>query len=463
VVWSSSRVDRSAATAWAVRAIAAACAVVPVSSMSEGRAEAQSRTVFAVPRAFTQLETRQLENGLTVVLDPCPEASTVTLAVGLSVGQRDDPEGLSGLAELVGDVLAADASNDGGRAQRLRDLGALSVTHAVLSDRTSYTTRLSPASLEAALWHEAMWLATAVERLDEPTLTRQRQALREAREIDAAGIVRPVGHIGLLDPDGPYAHTEGSPDQVAHIDLAAARRFVIDHYTSRRVRLVISGRFDPAQVGPTIERTFGAIPAATAEPARESWTFVPATSARTSTLSRGVGPPRITMGWRTPPWGTTSDAALDLAASHLERSLLASLVSSGIATDVVVAHVSRELASETVVEIILSADTSQEDALAAADRALTTFRSEVVAREDFELARTRVVERLATELEDPITRTRHLLGTLTDDAGRRSAYDPRVDVARYAGLEPHDLLETAARWLDPQHRTVIVTPAGERR
>jgi hypothetical protein len=139
---SCSLVERSIATACAAQVIAAACVVLGVQSMSEGRAEAQSRTIFVVPQAFARLETRRLPNGLTVVLDPRPEASTVTLAVGVSVGDRDDPQGLSGLAELVAELLAADASSDGGRAQRLRELGALSVAHAVALDRTYYASRL---------------------------------------------------------------------------------------------------------------------------------------------------------------------------------------------------------------------------------------------------------------------------------------------------------------------------------
>jgi predicted Zn-dependent peptidase len=241
---------------------------------------------------------------------------------------------------------------------------------------------------------------------------RRPHRLREAREIGAAAIVRPAGRIGLLDPAGPYAHTEGSADQVARIDLAAVRRFVLDHYTPRRLRVLISGAFDPAQVARSLERTFGAIPGATSEPACQGWTFSPASGARPTTLARGVGPPRITIGWRTPPYGTTSDASLDLVATHLEPTLHASLVASGIATHVILTHLSRELASETVIEIILSPSASQEEALAATDRVLNTLRSEAMTREDFELARTRFVEQLAARLEDPTTRSWQLLGTL---------------------------------------------------
>ncbi|NQD36844.1 insulinase family protein [Permianibacter sp. IMCC34836] len=199
----------------------------------------------------------QLDNGLTVILLPDAEASTVAVVTTVQVGARDEQDGETGYAHLFEHLMfkGSDGVPDGAYSQRVNGVGG-SFNAETDFDRTSYYVTAPAEALEQLLWLEA-------ERFRAPDLSAEKvhnqiAAVREemALTVDNVPFMRSGSELLFTQLQGSdYDHLVlGS---VADLDAATAEKlqaFYQRHYRPERAVLVLAGRFDAAVARQWLQR-----------------------------------------------------------------------------------------------------------------------------------------------------------------------------------------------------------------
>ncbi|MFZ1384969.1 MAG: pitrilysin family protein, partial [Propionicimonas sp.] len=269
------------------------------------------------------VHTRQLSNGLVVVVSPDHSVPIVAVNLWYDVGSRDERPGQAGWAHLFEHLMFQGSANvaSGEHLNALQNVGG-SVNATTSFDRTNYFETVPVGALDLALWMEADRLATLADHLDEANLDTQREVVKEEKRQRYDNV--PYGHVmpqllELLFPAGhPYAHsTIGS---MADLDAATpetAQAFFARHYRADNAVLTLVGDISPKEGFKKAERYFGWIPGwnrrqrpaaaalpALAEPQRHDvWSAVPADA--------------VYLAWRLPERDTTPFDAADLALAVL--------------------------------------------------------------------------------------------------------------------------------------------------
>lgn len=262
----------------AALAALAVLALMPVVAASP--APAANAGLAVPPLAYTE---RTLGNGLRVYALPDPDASEVAVNLWYGVGGRDDPKDRAGLAHLLEHLMFKATRNlPAGRFASLAEEIGGSDDAATEDDYTRYYETVPAAYLERILFAEAERMGALV--IDAATLAAEREVVKEEirtrlRSQDFGRLVQadlPAAAYARL----PYARPSiGRPEDVDRISLDEVRAFRAAYYRPDNAALIVSGRFDPAQLQRWVDRYFGPIArparplptlAATVEPARRA-------------------------------------------------------------------------------------------------------------------------------------------------------------------------------------------------
>ena len=227
-------------------------------------------------------------------------------------------------------------------AHRLQQLEAAGVCHfnAVTTlDATSYFESIPPEHLSTVLWLESDRMGYAAEAVSEARVDGQRAAVaNEARDhFDTMlAAVGPFGARALFPDWHPYAGLADNEDDLRHIHASDVLAFLRTWYSPANATLAIAGAFNCDATIAAVNRYSGSLPstALPARPALREWT----PSAVTLIVAAPLGYDSVTLAWRTPLYGTSDDAALDLATGALAGAantrFADSLVSAGLATTI---------------------------------------------------------------------------------------------------------------------------------
>lgn len=275
------------------------------------------------------LERYTLSNGLRIVLNPVPEATTVGVCVTYDVGSRDEQEGRTGIAHLFEHLMFQGSLNVA--AGDHFGLVAARGGHAngeATKESTDYFTEIPSGELELVLWLEADRMFRL--GLSRQSFEAQRAVIleelrqRHARDPFARGEVRL--HELVFQRYWPYEHPAlGYRRDVESADYAWVRQFQERHYTPEGAVLAIAGGFDPSVARAWIEKYFGeSSPDADVESpqAGGSTLRLPRqTSERLSVLEEAaVKAPGVFFGWRIPGARAEDHYALQLASLILSGS-----------------------------------------------------------------------------------------------------------------------------------------------
>jgi zinc protease len=187
----------------------------------------------------------------------------IAVSVGFLGGAALDPEGKTGLAELLSGLLDEGAGNLDSRTfqQRLADLAA-ELSFETGQDDFTGGMRMLSANRDASL--ELLRLALTAPRFDAEPLERVRRqmvALIARNADDPDEIVGRTWQAAVF-PNHPYGRDSlGTPQTLAAITADDLRRFVKERFARDNLHIGVVGDVTAAELGPLLDSTFGALPA----------------------------------------------------------------------------------------------------------------------------------------------------------------------------------------------------------
>ncbi len=229
--------------------------------------------VANAPAHERAVERFQLENGPKVILRPIRGAKTTALVVLYSIGSDHDPEGQSGLGQLVNSLYVTAAAGK----VKTRTLEEYSRRYpgganAQGGDRyTLFTTAFPETELDAELEDAAARMSDL--HLTANDLAREKQGL-DARVLFMFGLFPPLAAQNnareLIRPTPRGGRHGGLPEQVQALTLADAQTHWQRYYKPRNAILALAGAVNPVTARKAIETRFAGLAPGDMVPPRAS-------------------------------------------------------------------------------------------------------------------------------------------------------------------------------------------------
>ncbi len=204
------------------------------------------------------IQTFQLDNGLTVVVEPMPHLRSAAFTLLLPAGSATDPDGQSGAAQLVNGMVYRGAGERDARAlsNALDDLG-VQRGGGVGVEYTTHSGALLADDLEAAL---ALYADIARRPLlPEAELDAERAlALQAIQSLNDNPTQRLFVELAKVYFPGPFGRsTLGEVDELQRIDHAALQSDHAARYQPGGGVLTVAGGVEPERAREIAERLFG--------------------------------------------------------------------------------------------------------------------------------------------------------------------------------------------------------------
>jgi predicted Zn-dependent peptidase len=265
-----------------------------------------------------------LDNGLRVVVNEDHLAPVVAVNVWYGVGSRHEQPGRTGFAHLF-EHLMFQGSTHVGRNDHFATISAAGGTlnGTTWCDRTNYFETVPAHHLETALWLEADRMGGLLDALDQSNLDNQRDVVknekRQSRDNQPYGRWLELMHELAFPPGHPYQHsTIGSMEDLDAASLEDARAFYSTWYGPDNAVLSVVGDVDTEATLDAVRRYFGGIPAHGGYPDPPPSDLPPRIGAEQRRMVPDRVPvPRVFVGYRTPPFGSTGFPAVEVLATVL--------------------------------------------------------------------------------------------------------------------------------------------------
>ena len=276
-----------------------------------------------VPAKALAVEHRRVElpNGLTLLLAPDPDATSVLVWTAFRAGAVYEPPGRSGLAHLVEHLLFSGPTEATDYAALLQARRARHQNASTNLDTLAFQVTLPPEELPVAFWVATDRLTALPPLLDDALVERHRKVVvqeRALRHVDAPyGLVDERVYQRLYPADHPlHGGVIGIPGELAAVTAAEVRAFVAERLVPANAVVTVVGRFDPAEAVRLAEASLGRLPGGRRSPpppfpARAE---VPVVEERAEPLARE---PRVTLAWRLQGVPRQDAMALQLGAQML--------------------------------------------------------------------------------------------------------------------------------------------------
>ncbi len=304
--------------------------------------------------------TYTLSNGMDVILHRDDSLPMVAVNLWYHVGSKDEKPGRTGFAHLFEHIMFEGSKNHNTDFfEPLEKVGA-NINGSTTNDRTNYWTTAPSNNLELILWLESDRMGFLLEALDQERLDLQRDVVKNERRQSYEN--RPYGkaYLAMETAVFPSPHPYNWPVIGSQEDLNAAslddvRNFFRTYYVPSNASLSVAGDFDPDGARRLVESYFGDIPPGPAID-RVGRMNSGLTGEVRMDMRDKVQLPRLSLVWPTGPMFDDDEAPLDILASimgdgkssRLHKTLV---YDKRIARDVTVAHYTREIAGEFIVQI----------------------------------------------------------------------------------------------------------------
>ncbi|MEN3975222.1 pitrilysin family protein [Emcibacter sp. SYSU 3D8] len=191
----------------------------------------------------------------------------VAMSYEFEGGVSADPDGKSGLAYLVSGLLNEGAGDlDSLAFQKALDERAIRMSFD--ADRDQFSGSMVTLTEERSEAFRLLGLALSQPRFDADAVERVRDQVRSIQrsEDDQPRSIAAKAWMRAAFPGHPYANnTTGTPESLASLTAADLRAYVTDNFTRDRLIVGVVGDITPAELGPLLDSTFGALPATGAE------------------------------------------------------------------------------------------------------------------------------------------------------------------------------------------------------
>jgi len=217
------------------------------------------------PAGFTvPVEYYKLPNGLRVVLSPDHSSPTVAIGVYYRIGFRIEPRDRTGFAHLFEHMMFQGSQNLGKMEmiKLVQQNGGL-LNGSTRFDFTNYYEVVPANKLETMLWAESDRMRGLA--ITEENLTNQKGVV--GNEVKVNVINTPYGGFPWLDMP-QYANTNwynahnfyGDLKDIDAATLPDVQHFFTTYYTPSNAALAVVGDFEPADARQMIAKYFGGIP-----------------------------------------------------------------------------------------------------------------------------------------------------------------------------------------------------------
>ncbi len=443
-------------------ALACLCMAAPAAAAAAAAAAAPARVA---PLAFTR---RVLPNGLRVFALPDPAGSTVAVQVWYDVGSRDDPRGRSGFAHMFEHLMFKQTRDMPSEAMdRLtEDVGGEN-NASTNDDYTEFNETAPAGQLERLIWAEAERMGSLV--VDQGDFTSERHVVEEELRSDAA---RPYGELFYrILPETTYRvypYARPTLGTIAELDSATVddvRAFHALYYRPDNAVLVVSGKFDPAELDRWIDRYLAPIPTPRRPIPRVGAVEPPRTAPTRTTVHEPNTPlPAVSVGWLIPPTTDPDHAVLDVIDGILSGGESARFFQTLVYRDQLAAQAElitdtkKSTGSITAVAIMAGGRTAAQGE-AALRREVARLRDAPVADEELARARNQIVTATLRERETAAGRAGILAASVILD-GDPHAADRRL--AAVQAVSAADVQRVARALLaDDRSSTVYYLPAEQ--
>jgi zinc protease len=275
---------------------------------------AATATAATSDRWNLPIATKQLDNGLTVVVSEDHSSPTVGISVIYKVGIRTEPRGRTGFAHLFEHLMFEGTPNAAyGVFDRVVTDGGGDNNGSTHPDFTSYIERAPVSALEPLLWLEADRMKALA--FSQKNLDGQRDVVKEEINVNVKN--QPYG--GFAESDLPLLAFQkwenghdgyGSFDDLDKASLDDVRGFHRDFYGPNNAVLGIAGDVTPEQGFALAKKYFGAIPARSTPPRPDVDEPLNAAGKRLLEGDALARLPALAVGWKMPPRGSKDQAAM---------------------------------------------------------------------------------------------------------------------------------------------------------
>ena len=421
-------------------------------------------------------ETRQLDNGLRVILQPDRSSPVVAVHAMYHVGSKNERPGGTGFAHLFEHLLFQGSEHvaEAEHFRLIQEAGG-TLNGSTWFDRTNYFETVPSHQLDLALWLEADRMGWFLPSITQTKLDNQRDVVKNERRQSYEN--RPYGLatetvLHHAFPAGhPYRHpTIGYMDDIDRANLEDVGRFFNTWYCPGNAVLVVCGDFETEDAMRRIDRFFGEIPWAES-PVRPAVAPLADGGSQLVRLEDAVSVPRIYM-----MYGAPSFRSAEYEASALIASVLAGGRSSRLYQELVY---ERRIAADVhayvwpledvgMMWVVATArpGVSAESLRVGVDGTIARFAERPAGDEEVSGARRRARRQLLLQFESVGGRASALAhATVMRDEPEyvNASFD------RYGAVQPRDLRELASRVLAEERRTVLevvpsdTAPASEQR
>jgi zinc protease len=422
-------------------------------AVSASGAFAQTTVTAAPPATFT------LGNGLQVVVIPDHRTPVVTQMIWYKVGSADETPGKSGLAHFLEHLMFKGTSRHpiGEFSQTVLRIGG-NENAFTSTDYTGYFQRVPREELGKMMEFEADRMTGLILKdenvLPERDVVLEEFNMRVANNPDARLTEQIMAALYLNHPYG--RPVIGWRQEIEILDREDALAFYRRFYAPNNAILVIAGDVDATDVRPMAERTFGAVAAQPAIPARRLRPQEPEPAApRTVTLSDPrVEQPSLRRYYLVPS-ATTAAAgegpALDVLAqlmgggsnSYLYRRLV---IDRPLAVNASAAYQGTSLdATQFAISVSPRSGVEFAQVEQMIDEVISDIGQNAVRSEDLERVKTQLVAEAIYAQDNQATLARWYGGALTTGLGIE---DIRSWPDRIRAVTADQVREAAQKWLD---------------
>ncbi len=433
-----------------------ALALLTVAAIFCGAGFRTARAAIVKGESVEGITEYRLDNGLQVLIYPDHSKPTVTVAMTVFVGSRQEGYGETGMAHLLEHMLFKGTPNHPAIPKVLKDRGA-SYNGTTSVDRTNYYETL-PAendNLEFALALEADRLVNSYVR-GEDLFTEMTVVRNEfERGENSPGVLLNQRVMATAFEWHNYGKsTIGNRSDIERVPIGNLQAFYRKYYQPDNAMLVVAGDFEPEKALKLIEKHFGEIPKSAKKIVASYTEEPPQDGERLVTLRRVGDLGLVSAVWHVPSASHPDSAPLQVLAGVLETPpagrLYKSLVETHLAADVGAGvteyHDPGVFEVQAEVRKDSSLDTARDVLIDVAEK----IASEGVSDEEIE----RVKRQILKNRELMASNTSHVAVNLSDWASRGDWRLYFLNRDRIEKVTRDDVKRVAAKYLMRTNRTV---------
>jgi zinc protease len=408
-----------------------------------------------------------LPNGLTLLVHEDHSVPVVAVNLWYHVGSRNEAPGRTGFAHLFEHFFFNGSEHyPFGFREAMDDLGANNRSGATSTDRTNFVEDVPSSALERTLFLEADRMGFLAARINQAMLERERGVVKnEKRETENQPYGRVFERMGvrLYPTHHPYSWPiTGTMADLDAASLEDVQRWYASYYGPNNCVLTLAGDITVERAQALVRKYFGDIPAGPPVSRLQQW--VPRLTANIrEQMPDRVPQTRLHRVYHAPPWRDSDNQALEVLANVLSGSRGALLdrqliYQERLATAISVEVLTREMASQFVIELTLEQDVDPARAEASLDRLLASSLQQPPGAAELQRAKNRFLAGFSRNTE-AVGGYYGRAATLAESM----AYDGRADgyllrLEQIATLSGSGMLAAARRWLQAPHYTLLVTP-----